>query len=211
MGLFKKMKEAVAGTEADDIKDGVLATGLITAMDASGTSITVGNYKYRMRTFALTVQPPDGTQYAAKSHQKILEWDMARIQPGATVCAVRVDPTDPQRVAIDWQTEPPGQITAPATPGEHTGDEIIATGEACTVVVAAFQDANMKHPRAGLPVYAFMLTVVPQSGDPYQVQLGIGVPPAALPRLFNGVQLPAKRIPGLAEDVMIDWDPVVAP
>ena len=206
MGFFKKMAESFTGTDADDIPNGVLATGLIVSYQPTGTKITNGTMEYRICEFGLQVYPENGQPYTATSRQKILEWEIARIQPGQSVCAVRIDPENPQRVAIDWTTEPPGNLSAaPTNTSARTAEEVIASGEACEVVIASFQAMGQNHPRTGQPLYAFMLNVIPQAGDPYQAQVGLSVEPKFLPKLFNGAQLPAKRVPESPNEVVIDW------
>jgi hypothetical protein len=53
-------------------------------------------------------------------------------------------------------------------------------------------------------VQAFKLTVIPGSGDPYQVEVGNATPPTALPFLFPGSRVPVK-LGHQPNDVVIDW------
>jgi hypothetical protein len=107
MGLFSKMKQAVAGTDAGDIDNGRLGRAIITGLDISGTSITSGGVETRVCTFQMEVALDDTARYMAASRQRLPIWDLARIQPGQTTVAVRVDPRDPARVAISWNEQPP--------------------------------------------------------------------------------------------------------
>ena len=209
MGIFKKMKEAVAGTDADSIENGRLGRGIITDLGISGTSITTGGVESRVCTFTLEIALDDTPRYMAQARQRIAVWDIGRIQPGATTVAVRVDPNDPQRVAIDWDTPAP-QVRA-ATNDANTGSAaaILATGEACQAVIVQYQDMGMTG-STGDPIYAFVLTVIPNGGQPYQIQVGNPVPARALVKLFPGSQVPAKRLAHEPQSVVIDWDAALA-
>jgi hypothetical protein len=204
MGIFKKMKESLAGTDAGSIENARLGRAIITDLSISGTSITTGGVETRVCTFALEVALDDTPRYMAQARQRIAVWDIGRIQPGNTTVAVRVDATDPQRVAIDWETPPP-QVRAGADANTGSAAAILATGEACQVVIVQYQDMGMNGP-TGDPIYAFVLTVIPTGAQPYQIQVGNPVPARALPKLFPGSQVPAKRIPSDAQSVVIDWD-----
>lgn len=205
MGLFKKMKEAVAGTDADSIENGVLGRAVVIGLDVSGTSITTGGVETRVCTFVLEVALDDTPRYQAQARQRIAVWDIGRIQPGGTMVAVRVDPNDPQRVAIDWQTPPPQVRASGNDANSGSAAQILAMGEACQVVIVQYQDMGMTGP-TGDPIYAFVLTVVPNGANPYQIQVGNPVPARALVKLFPGSQVPAKRIPSDPNSVVIDWD-----
>lgn len=210
MGLFSKLTASFTGTDADDIPNGVLASAVITGYQPTGTVVRYGTTPYRVCDFTLQVHPENGEPYAATTRQKIIEWEIARIQPGQTVCAVRIDPNDPQRVAIDFATNPPSTLAAQPNVARRSATEILTGGEACQAVIASFQDLGQQHPETGDAIYAFVLTVIPAAGDPYQAQVGFGVPAKALPKLFNGAQLPAKRMPDTPNEVVIDWDTALA-
>jgi hypothetical protein len=56
-----------------------------------------------------------------------------------------------------------------------------------------------------------VLSVFAEGVAPYQITVGNPVPPAALPLLFPGNSLPAKRMPGGDEHMLaIDWDGALA-
>lgn len=207
MGLFSKIKQAVAGTEAGDIHDAVLGRAVITGVQVSGTSITTGNIEQHVCTFGLEVALDDTPRYAATCRQRIPVWTMAQIQPGATTVAVRVDRTDPSRVAIDWETPAP-TVRLPQSPGGGAA-EVLARGLDCRVVVQQFQPLGMTS-AAGVPVYAFALTVIPAAGTPYQLQVGNPVPDQAIALLFPGSQLPAKVLAEDPNSVVIDFAAALA-
>jgi hypothetical protein len=64
---------------------------------------------------------------------------------------------------------------------------------------------------AGVPLYAFALTVIPSAGNPYQVQVGNPVPNEAIALCFPGSRLPAKVAADKLESVVIDWAAAGAP
>jgi hypothetical protein len=50
-----------------------------------------------------------------------------------------------------------------------------------------------------------VLTISPQEGMPYQIQVGNPVPPEALPLLYPGSKVPVKVAPGNPNAAVIDW------
>ena len=55
-------------------------------------------------------------------------------------------------------------------------------------------------------MYAFLLTMLAEGRQPYQIQVGNPVPAAALPLLYPGNTVPAKRMPdGDERELAIDW------
>jgi hypothetical protein len=68
----------------------------------------------------------------------------------------------------------------------------------------------MRNP-SGDDMYAFMLTILAEGLAPYQIQVGNPVPAAALPLLYPGNTVPAKRMPdGDQHEVVIDWRAALA-
>ena len=208
MGIFSKIKSAVAGVDAHSIDNARLGRGVIVAVQPTGTTITTGNVEQRICVFQVEVALDDTKPYMATSRQRIPMWTMAQIQPGATVVAVRVDANDPSRMAIDWDTPAP-TVRLPQAAANGSAGDVLARGDACRVIVQQFQDLGMTNP-AGLPIYAFALTVIPANGNAYQAQVGNPVPNEVMAFLFPGSQLPAKVMPGEPNSIAIDWASVVA-
>jgi hypothetical protein len=209
MGIFSKLKSAVAGVDAGSIDNAVLGRGVIVSVQPTGTTITVGNLEQRICVFQVEVALNDTKPYMATCRQRIPMWTMAQIQPGATVVAVRVDANDMSRVAIDWETPAP-TVRLPQSAANGSAAEVLATGDPCRVIVQQFQDLGMTNP-AGLPMYAFALTVIPANGNAYQAQVGNPVPNEAMAYLYPGSQLPARVMPGQPNGIAIDWARVTAP
>jgi hypothetical protein len=83
------------------------------------------------------------------------------------------------------------------------GAEILATGQPGRAVIVEFQPLGKRNP-AGVDLYAYLLTVMPDGKDPYQIQVGNPTPPMALPYLFAGSRVPVK-IGTIPNAVVIDW------
>ena len=209
MGMFSKIKSAVAGVDAASIGNARLGRGVITSVQPTGTVITVGTIEQHLCQFQVEIALDDQSPYTAICRQRIPVWTMAQIQPGATTVAVRVDATDPARFAIDWDTPAPTVRLAQGA-GSGSAAEVLATGQPCMVIVQQFQPLGMMN-AAGVPLYAFALTVIPGAGNPYQVQVGNPVPNEAIALCFPGSRLPAKVAAGTLESVVIDWAAAGAP
>jgi hypothetical protein len=87
---------------------------------------------------------------------------------------------------------------------------ILEYGVPCTAVIVQSQPMGMRNP-AGNDMYAFVLTVMAEGRSPYQTQVGNPVPANAVPLIYPGSTLPAKRIPdGADHEIVIDWDAALA-
>lgn len=59
---------------------------------------------------------------------------------------------------------------------------------------------------AGVDLFAFSLTILAADRAPHQTSLGMRVPPEAVPLLYPGNNVPAKRLPDRDDHyVVIDW------
>jgi hypothetical protein len=203
MGLFHKLKSAVAGVDAGSIDNASLGRGVITAVQPTGTVITVGTVEQHLCQFQVEIALDDQAPYTAVCRQRVPMWTMAQIQPGATTVAVRVDANDPTRFAIDWDAPAPTVRLAQGA-GNGSAAEVLVNGRRCDVIVQQFQPLGMTN-AASVPLYAFALTVIPQEGNPYQTQVGNPVPNEAIALCFPGSRLPAKVMAGKPDGVVIDW------
>jgi hypothetical protein len=87
---------------------------------------------------------------------------------------------------------------------------ILSEGQACSAVIVQCQPLGMRN-RGGDDMYAFALTMMAPGVPPYQIQVGNPVPAAALPLLYPGKTVPAKRMPdGDEREVAIDWQAALA-
>jgi hypothetical protein len=160
--------------------------------------------------FDLMVYLDDTLPFQAQVRKRVPVYALNDIQPGRTVVAVRVDPTDHARVGIDFSVEPPS-VRLAKKPGQLTAQDVLDRGSQCEAVIIQSQPLGVKSSTSGLDMYAFMLTIVVQGRAPYQIQVGNPVPAEAVPLLFPGSRLPAKFMPeGVPEDVVIDWKAALA-
>ncbi len=192
------------GADKKLLATGLPGRGIITDLKLTGTTIQTGNgLVQRTCIFTLEVSLDGKDPYTATCKQRIPEIEIAQIQPGGTAVAVRANPDELTEIAIDFNTQPP-VVTTPGGSGNHSAAEVLATGTPAKAVIVESQPLGKKTP-AGVDVYAFVLTVMPDGKDPYQIQVGNPVPPAGLPFLFPGSHVPVK-IGSDPNAVVIDWD-----
>jgi hypothetical protein len=127
---------------------------------------------------------------------------LPQLSSGGAVVAVRVDPNDRSRVAIDFDTPVP-EVTLPAGEGRNSAAWILENGTPITVVLVANAPVGVKNAN-GDPVHALTLTVATGVPEPYQIQVGNAVPASALPLVFPGSKLHARLGDG-PNDVVVDW------
>ncbi len=205
MGLLNKI---TGGTNKKLLETGLLGRGLITELKLTGTTVQTGNgLVQRSCIFTLEVSLDGKDPYTATCKQRIPEVQIPQIQPGASVVAVRANPDNLSEIVLDLNTEPP-VVTTPGGSGNHSAAELLATGTPARAVIVESQPLGKRNP-AGVDLYAFLLTVMPEGKDPYQIQVGNPTPPKALPFLFAGSHVPVK-IGSDPNAVVIDWDQAAA-
>lgn len=207
MGLFddiaKGFQQLTGGVDDELLATGVLARGEILGVAPSGTTISVMNgLTERTCVFTLRVmmdgQPPFDTTVS----QRVQEVTIPQLQQPGIVVAVRVDPANHARVAIDFSQQPP-EVSLPESTGENSAAWILEHGKPITVVLVADQVMGIKNAK-GDPVHALTLTIATGVDTPYQIQVGNAVPASALPLVFPGSKLNAKLGAG-PNDVVVDW------
>lgn len=207
MGFFDSIadgfRQFTGGVDPELMTTGLLARGEITGISLSGTTMTVMNGPVeRNCTFTLRVMMDGRPPFDATVTQRVQEIFIAQLQQPGVAVAVRVDPNDQSKVAIDFGTEPP-VVNLPESTGPGSAQDILANGKPITVVLVANQPIGVNN-HAGHPVQALTLTVATGVPEPYQIQVGNAVPPSALPLLFPGSKLHAKLGAG-PNDVVVDW------
>ena len=201
--LINSANEALGGADAELIQNGVLGRGEVLGIDASGMTLQIGNgLVERKCTVTLNVMIDGQQPWQAQVSQRIQEVYIPQLSSGGAVVAVRVDPNDHSKVAIDFNTPVP-EVTLPASEGKNSAADILATGKPITVVLVANTPIGVKNAK-GDPVQALTLTVASGVPEPYQIQVGNAVPNSALPLLFPGSKLHAKLGEG-PNDVVVDW------
>lgn len=201
MGFFDDLGDSIrnvtGGTDNDLISTGTLGRADLLGVDVSGTTMQFGNgLVERKCTFTLQVYLEGEAPFQATCVQRVQEVYIPQLIPGQTVLAVRVNPADHSEVAIDFASEVPN-VKIKATEGKDSAAWVLAN-----VVLVANQPMGLTS-AAGDPVQALTLTV-DKGAESYQVQVGNGVPNAALPLLFPGSKLHAK-IGEDPNDVVVDW------
>lgn len=195
-------RNVTGGVDGDLITTGTLGRGDLLGIDVSGTTMQFGNgLVERKCTFTLQVYLEGEAPYQATCVQRVQEIYIPQLIPGQTALAVRVDPADRSKVAIDFNTEVPN-VTVKSGEGRDSAKWILENGTDAAVVLVANQPMGLTS-SAGDPVHALTLAV-DKGTESYQVQVGNGVPNSALPLLFPGSKLHAKIGDG-PNDVVVDW------
>jgi hypothetical protein len=235
MGLFKKVGESLGHVDTRLLKTGVLARGGV--VECRPTSMAVGTAASGngiARVCDVTVDVSglaDREPYRATCKHPIPMIYLPQMQTAGAAVAVRVDPADPQNIALDLATDPPPATEAPAgsvTIAAPTGDvevpthaspvkapEILARGSQCRASLVMSTPLHQTND-GGLDVIGLVFTVTAGNGQPYQAQIGVGVPAAGMSLLFPGSDLPARaldewlRNPSPPDMVTIDWDAAIA-
>jgi hypothetical protein len=209
VGMFKKLKSMTGSPSQDLLQNGLLGRGAIVNVQETGVSVGHGDMDpHRVCVFTVEVTLDNQDPYEASCRQAVRLEQLPLFQPGKTLVAVRVNPNDPQEIALDLNTEPPS-VTVKRDPGHASAADILANGTDCRAVIIESQDYNAKSPE-GVEIYAFTLTVIVEGRAPYQITVGNPVPDEAIPLLYPGNNLPAKKGSGGDNEVVIDWKGALA-
>jgi len=206
MGFFDSIADsfraAVGSADGELLATGLLGRGDLLGVDISGMTLQVGNgLVERKCTFTLQVYLEGETPYQAMCVQRVQEVYLPQLVPGQAVVAVRVDPADRSKVAIDFATPVPN-ITVKGGEGHDSAKWILENGSEAKVVLVGNQPMGLTS-ASGDPVHGLTLTI-DKGAESYQVQVGNGVPNAALPLLYPGSKLWA-RIGDDPTAVVVDW------
>ena len=213
MGLFSKLansvNQAVGGADSELLRTGVPGLGQIMSAQPTGGTVQIGGgLVERTCTFQVKVLLNGGQPYSAMVRQRVPEISLPQLQSGTARVAVRVDPAQPMRVALDLNNAPPSVQLAENT-GPNSAANILATGTDAVVVLVQSSPAGYRDFR-GNELYDFVLTVAEGAPQPYQVRAGNGVPPEALQLLYPGSRLHAK-IGDEPTKVVVDFSRGAAP
>ena len=207
MGFFKKVKSMAGGADTELLEKGRLGRGVVVGLELTGTAVSFGVDQYRVCQVAVQVFLDGEQPYVAQARQRILEYQIPQFSQGGAVVAVRVDPTDPQTIAIDFQSEPPVVTMGKAPDGG--AERILETGVPADLVIVANAPLGVRN-YLSHDVHLFTLTVSVPGQAPYQVQVGNPVPARALPLLYPGSKVPGKVLAGEPNSVAINWDAALA-
>jgi hypothetical protein len=205
------MRNLAGSVPKELLSNGLLGRGIIVSIQQTGVSTGADFDPAHVCVFTVEVSLDNVPRYTATCRQAVRATVLPQLMtPGATV-AVRADPNDHSRIALSLGEEPP-TVTMASSGDPNTGSaaRILELGVPCKAVIVQSQPLGMRNPR-GDDMYAFMLTVMAEGRPPYQIQVGNPVPAAALPLLYPGNTVPAKRMPdGDDRELVIDWEGALA-
>jgi hypothetical protein len=211
MGLFSKMRDLTGSVPKELLERGRLGRGIIVSVQQTSVSTGADFNPSHVCVFTVEVALDDVPRYTATCRQAVKATILPQLLlPGATV-AVRVDPKDQSRIALSLGEQPPTvTIASSGDPNTGSAARILELGLPCKAVIVQSQPLGMRNPR-GDDVYAFLLTVMADGRAPYQIQVGNPVPAPAVPLLYPGNTVPAKRMPeGDDRELAIDWEAALA-
>jgi hypothetical protein len=201
---------ALTGTvDPELLQHGMLGQGVVMSVQETGTSVGSEHDPRPVCDFEVQVRLDNTPPFVAHVRQSVQLARVPQFVPGQTIVAVRVDPQDHTRVALDFSQEPPKVTVDEHATGLPAAATVLATGLPVRAVVVQSQPLNART-QAGVDLYALLLTVLQEGQPPRQVQLGYPVPESGVPLLYPGSNVPAKILPEHPDLVAIDWDAAVA-
>lgn len=211
MGLLSKMRNLNGSVPKELLEHGLLGRGIIVSVQQTGVSRGADFDPAHVCVFTVEVALDRTPRYNATCRQAVRATVLPQLMlPGATV-AVRVDPNDHHHIALSLGDDPPTvTLAADGDPNTRSAARILAEGAPCRAIIVESQPLGMRNP-AGKAMYAFLLTVVADGRPPYQTQVGNPVPDGAIPLLYPGNAVPAKRMADSDDhEIVIDWDAALA-
>jgi hypothetical protein len=210
MGLFNKMRTLAGSVPKELLENGLLGRGIIVSIQQTSVSTGADFDPSHVCVFTVEVALDNEARFTATCRQAVRATILPQLMmPGATV-AVRVDPNDHSRIALSLGEEPPTVTMTSADPNTGSAAQILEYGVPCRAVIVQSQPMGMRN-SSGKDMYAFLLTVMAEGRPPYQTQVGNPVPADAVPLLYPGNTVPAKRMPdGADHEIVIDWDSALA-
>lgn len=209
MGLFDSLKGFTGSVDEGLLQSGTPGTAICTSIQDTGVS--VGGREDLVVKFGLRVEIPGQAPYEVEHKQRVPRLLMAQVSPGA-VYAVKVDPANPSKLVIDWNTAPaPPQGGIPmggnqvAEPQYESAAAILASGAPGVATIQSAQQLPMTSPE-GWALYLLNMTVQLEGGAPTPVQNGQKVPPDQTARMVPGTQLPVKADPSNPMKCAVDWE-----
>jgi hypothetical protein len=210
MGLLSKMRNLTGSVPKELLENGLLGRAIIVSIQQTSVSTGVDFDPAHVCVFTVEVALDNEPGYTATCRQAVRATLLPRLMaPGATV-AVRVDPNDHSRIALSLAEEPPTVTITSSDPNTGSAARILEYGVPCRAVIVQSQPLGMRNP-SGNEMFAFVLTVMTDGRSPYQIQVGNPVPQDAIPLLYPGNTVPAKRMAdGADNEIVIDWAAALA-
>jgi hypothetical protein len=210
MGLMSKMKNLTGAAPKELLEAGLLGRGIIVGIQQTSVSAGADFDPSHVCVFTVEVTLDNIPRYTTTCRQAVKATLLPQLMSPGTTVAVRADATDHKRIALSLAEEPPTVTMAPDS-NTRSAAQIIEDGEPCKAIIIETLPLGVRSPRTGEDVYAFTLTVMAQGRPPFQIDVGNPVPKAAIPLLYPGSTLPARRIPdGDDRELAIDWDEALA-
>jgi hypothetical protein len=201
MGWFGNL---IGSADSTVIQNWILGRGEITGVQMSGMTLQSGNgLVERKCTITANVFLDNTPVFEATIVQRVQEIVIPQLSSGSAVVAVRVDPNDHGKVAIDFNSAVPEVTLARTTDNAHSAAYLLANGKPIKVVLVGDQPLGKKN-ADGIEMYALQLTVYEGVPTPYQLLVGNPVPATALPLLYPGSKLNA-RLGDDPNSVVVDW------
>jgi hypothetical protein len=212
MGLMSKMRDLTGSVSKELLTEGLLGRGIIVGVQQTSVSTGADFNPSHVCVFTVEVALDNVPRYTATCRQAVNAVVLPQLMTRGATVAVRVDRKDNSRIALSLGEEPPTVTIAARTGDSNTGSaaEILEQGLPCKAVIVESQPLGMRNPK-GDDMYAFSLTIIAEGRPPYQIQVGNPVPAAAVPLLYPGNTVPAKRMPdGDDRRLAIDWEAALA-
>jgi hypothetical protein len=207
MGLMSKMRSVTGSVDKKLLENGLLGRGIIVSVQQTSVSTGVDFDPSHVCVFTVEVTLDNVPRYTATCRQSVRATVLPQLMmPGVTV-AVRADPGDHSRIALSLGEEPP-TVTMAKSGDPNTGSaaRILEQGVPCRVVIVQSQPLGTRNQK-GDDMYAFLLTVMADGRPPYQIKVGNPVPAGAVPLLYPGNNVPARRMAdGDDHELVIDWE-----
>ena len=211
MGLFNKMRTLTGSVPKELLENGLLGRALIVNIQQTSVSTGADFDPSHVCVFTVEVSLDNEPRYTATCRQAVRATVLPQLMMPNAAVAVRVDPNDHSRIALSLGEDPP-VVTMASSGDPNTGSaaRILEYGVPCKAVIVQSQPMGMRS-SSGKDMYAFVLTVMADGRPPYQTQVGNPVPADAVPLVYPGSTLPAKRMAdGEDHDIVIDWDTALA-
>lgn len=192
--MFKRMKVLAGDVDPQLLANGELGRAVVTGLDRTGVFAGPADFDARqVCVVTLDVRLDNQPMFTAEVRQQIATPDLAQIVPGHSIVAVRVDPTDHSKVAIDLSTPPP-VVTIPSSDAV-TAASILAAGKPVRAVIVNSDPMYAKNVE-GVEIYAFKLTILADGSPPRPVRRRQprtgGCTAAPLPRVQPAGQADAR-------------------
>jgi hypothetical protein len=227
--LFARRLRGAKRSRDDLTRTGIPGEGTILSIRETGISFRSGLEV--LVGFELEVRLPGRAPYNVALEQGVPRLLLGGVLPGSIV-TLRVDPADPDDVAIDFSAAPRagGVPTAMGAPGAplagpagtppiaaiKTASDLLATGQRGQATVVAAQDLGMTVAQTGRQperpewlndrIFLFTLEVHLDGQAPYTAQVGHRVPDDMVGQIRPGLTVPVAVDPATPQmSVAIDW------